>query len=240
MKKFSDSRKLSVMMLFFGFAAFLLRTALYAAAVDVKGLLMRGHPLEIVLMVLTAAVLLLVAWVVRKQETVLPADAGNLSAAVGNVAAGAGILATVLTGQPVMNNYLGIAWRYLGFAAPVCLVLAGAARVVGKRPFFLLHVVSCLFFLLHIITRYQLWSAQPQMQNYVFALLGAAALMFFGFYTAAGEADCGNPQMRLGMGLAAGYLCMAELARSSGPALYLGGILWVLTELRSGKKQTEN
>ena len=53
---------------------------------------------------------------------------------------------------------------------------------------------SCLFFLVHIVTRYQLWSANPQMQDYVFALLGAMALMFFGFYEASQAADCGNPR----------------------------------------------
>ena len=139
-----------------------------------------------------------------------------------------------------MGNYLESAWYYLGLAAPVCLLLAGAANAMGKRPFFLLHVVPCLFFLVHIVTRYQFWSSQPQMQDYVFALLGAAELMFFGFYTAALEADCGSPGMRLGMGLSAVYLCMAELALSSCPGLYLGGMLWVLTELWGGKKNSEN
>ena len=235
MRRVTGSTMLPVWMLLPGAAALVLRWWLYAACVDAKGLLPRNHPLEIVLMLLTGAVLLLIAGIAGKQDTDR-ADSENLPGAVGNAAAGAGILATVLTGMPMMDNYLGIVWRCLGFVAPVCLLLAGAARFLGKRPFFLLYVVPCLFFVVHIVTRYQLWSSQPQMQGYVFALLGAMALMFFGFYTAAREADCGSPGMRLGMGLAAIYLCMAELARSSSPALYLGGILWVLTELCGGRK----
>lgn len=238
----SGSRKLSVMMLVFGFAALMLRRSLYATAVDAKGLLLRGHPLGIALAVLTGLVLAILVTAVRKQER---ADifeelyTTGLPSAIGSVAAGAGILVTVLTGTTAMGGTLENAWRYLGLAAPVCLLLAGVARIFGRKPFFLLHVVVCLFFVVHIVTRYQLWSSNPQLQDYVFALLGAMGLMFFGFYTAAMEADCGSYRMRLGAGLAAIYLCLGELARSSCPALYLGGILWVLTDLFSIRNKQE-
>lgn len=231
MRRNSGSRMLPVMMLAPGAAALILRTMLYHTAVDVKGLLVRNHPLAIALTGLTAAVFLLIVLAVRQRKDREDQLSANLPAAVGHVAAGAGILATVFTAAPMMGSYLEIAWRYLGLAAPVCLLLAGAIRLFGKKPFFLLHVVPCLFFLVHIVTRYQLWSANPQLQDYVFALLAAMGLMLFSYYTAAQEADCGNGRMRLGMGLAAIYLCLAELARSSCPALYLGGLVWVLMEL---------
>ena len=228
------------LMLIPGMAAFVLRRALYAVAVDARGLLIRGHALGTALAVLTAAVMLTVALVCRKlgEMDAKNSLAENLLAALGNVAAGAGIALTVLDSTAAMGGYLASAWYYLGLAAPVCLVLAGFTRVLGKRPFFLLYVVVCLFFLVHIVNCYQLWSANPQMQDYVFGLLGAMALMFFGFYEAAREAGCGNVRMQLGMGLAAVFLCLAEVARSSCPVLYLGGILWVLAEL-GGMKQTE-
>lgn len=232
---------LSVLMLILGLAAFGLRTTLYAVAVDARGLLIRGHSLGIALAVLTVAAMLTVALVCRKLgelETEPDRLPENLLAALGNVAAGAGIALTVLDGAVAVDGYLANAWRFLGLAAPVCLVLAGFARVLGKRPFFLLHVAVCLFFLVHIVARYQLWSSHPQMQDYIFALLGAMTLMFFGFYEAAREAGCGNFRMQLGMGLSAVFLCLAELARSSCTALYLGGILWVLAEL-GGRKQAE-
>ncbi len=234
MQRNSGSRKLSVLMLLFGVVAFLLRMGLYQTAVDVKGLLLRNHPLEIALIGLTAAAAAVLVFCVRKID-----DSGrfedcyraDLAAAVGSVAAGTCILATVLTAAPGAGGYLENAWRILGLAVPVCLFLVGVARVQGKRPFFALHVVVCLFFVVHIVNRYQHWSGNPQLQDYVFSLLGAMALMFFGFYLAALEADCGHPRMTLGMGLAAIYLCMAELGRTSDSWLYLGGLLWVLTDL---------
>ena len=241
MKRNAGSGLLPVLMLILGAAAFALRLGLYGVAVDVKGLLLRGHPLEWGLIALTGAAMLLAVLAAWKQEKSGSAATGfgNLVAAVGNVAAGAGILVTVLTGESIQAGYLALAWQYLGLIAPGCLLLAGITRALGKRPFFLLYVAACLFFLVHIVTRYQLWSANPQLQDYVFALLGAMALMFFGFYEASQEAGCGDSRMKLGMGLAAIYLCCAELARSSCPALYLGGILWVLTELVTAGKAEE-
>ena len=239
MIKNSGSRKLSVMMLFFGIAALAMRKALYATAVDVKGLLVRSHPLSLALTLLTVGVLIRIALTARKQENTGNREGSGFLAALGSVAAGAGILVTVLTGNIVMGSALEIAWYYLGLAAPVCLLLAGIARLFGKKPFFLLHVVVCLFFMVHIVARYQLWSANPQLQDYLFSLLGAMALLFFSFYTAAREADCGNERIRLGTGLAAIYLCLAELAQSACPALYLGGAIWALTELGSEKEMNQ-
>ena len=242
MKRNSGSTKLSAWMLLFGMVALVLRKNLYATAVDVKGLLLRNQPLGIALVVLTIGVLLGLALHIRKLTCSgsYEAEASqNLIGAMGNIGAGAGILMTALAGKPFMGSYLEIAWYWLGLAAPVCLLLAGIARLFGKKPFFLLYVVVCLFFLLHIVRHYQLWSSNPQLQDYLFAMLGAMGLMLFGFYTAAGEADCGNPPIRLGTGLAAIYLCLAELARSACPWLYLGGIFWVLTDLGSLRKTEE-
>lgn len=242
MKQHSAGKKLPEMTLLWGLLALVLRWQLYRTGVDAKGLLVQHHPLSIALMVLSAGVLIRILLAAGKQKDDRSYEdccTSGLLPAVGNLAAGAGILVTVLTAAPGMGSYLTIVWRYLGLAAPVCLLLAGAMRMLGKKPFFLLHVVVCLFFVVHIVTRYQLWSGHPQMQDYVFSLLGAMALMFFGFYTAALEADCGNLPVMRGMGLAAIYLCTAELARSACPALYLGGILWVLTDLCTMCKQEE-
>ena len=241
MKRNTGNLLMPVMMLISGLAAFYLRTRLYAEETDAKGLLLRGHPLGIGLIALSVAAMLLVALVAwsQKKTGYAATPLGNLLAALGNVAAGAGILSTMLTAEPVQAGYLTTVWRYLGLAASACLVLAGITRALGKRPFFLLYVAVCMFFLVYIVTQYQLWSANPQMQDYVFALLGAMALMFFGFYEASQEAGCGDYRIKLGMGLAAIYLCFAELARSSCPALYLGGILWVLTELVTAEKRVK-
>ncbi len=219
-----------------GLAALVLRRQLYLTAVDEKGLLLRMHPMGIALLALTAAVLIVIYLTVRKQEDFQSWEegcSGGLLMALGHAAMAAGILTTALTGAPRAAGYLGIVWKWLGLASPVCLLAAAFAGVCRRKPFFLLHVVPCLFFVVHIVSHYQSWSGNPQMQDYVFSLLGAMALMFFGFYTAAMEAGCGSRRMLMGMGLAAVYLCLAELAGSVYPLLYLSGAIWAWTGLCS-------
>ena len=152
----------------FGLAALVLRWRLYRTAVDEKGLLERMHPLSIVLLVLTAAVLLLIYFVVRKQKESVSFEEsiphGTLAALGHGLLAGS-ILSTVLSGSPRAIGYLATAWRWLGFAAPLCLVLAGTDRLRGRKPSFLLHVVPCLFLVVHIVSHYQSWSGDPQMQD---------------------------------------------------------------------------
>ena len=234
MKQTYGSRKLSVTVLLAGLAALALRMALYAAAVDAKGLLLRWHPLEIALTALTLTVLALLVPGVRKQEipdsseTHFPA---SLPGAFGSAAAGAGILVTVLAGSASGGSYLDTAWQLFGLAAPVCFLLAGLARALGKKPFFLLHVVICLFFVLHIVTRYQLWSGNPQLQDYVFFLLACVCMGLFSYQQAAFEVGLGNRRKLLLPGLAGGFFGIAALYGAYDLPLCVGGAVWMLTNL---------
>ena len=234
MKGTTAGKGLRVQMLVLGIAALALRKMLYAAAVDVKGLLLRGQPLEIALTVLTLGVLIRMVLAVRQlkgTDHCENMDSPNLAAAFGNVAAGAGILVTVLTAVPVSGGYLESAWRFLGLAAPVCLLLAGVSRALGKKPFFLLHVVTCLFFLVHIVTHYQLWSANPQLQDYFYDLGGIMLLMLFAYYQTAFDTDSGNRRMQLAAGLLAALWSFTAVSRTEFPLLYAACGIWALTDL---------
>lgn len=236
MKKFIKPRTLPAVVLGMGAVALLLRRLLFFAAVDERGLLVRNHPLEWALAALSAAALLLIVVSVWKLDG--SSDYGDnfqesFPAAVGHILASSGILITVLTNAPAMPGYLGNLWRILGWLAPLCLLAAGYARLVGKQPFFLLHLIPCLFFVFHIICHYRSWSGEPQLQEYVFSLFGTIALMLCLFQTAAFEVGTGKRRMQMGMGLTAVYLCMAELALSWYPYLYIGGVVWALTNLCS-------
>lgn len=234
MKKFLKPTNLPVITASLGGIALVLRKMLYAFAVDAKGLLPLYHPLEIALGLLSAGALvyiLLTVWKLDGSAQYADNFAADRYALAGHIAAAAGIVLTVLTREPMMPGYLGQGWLVLGYLAPVCLVLAGIDRYRGRQPFFLLHLVPCLFLVFHIVNHYQFWSGNPQLQDYVFTLFGSMALMFFGFYNAAFDANSGRRRMQLFMGMAAVYLLLAELAQTRYPWLYLGGILWALTGL---------
>lgn len=217
-----------------GIIGCLLRKALYLWGTDDKALLTRRHPLELLLWLVTALTLGVIVLSVRKldgsdvyEDNFAPSN----RAAVGSAVAGVGFLLTALLNEPMMQGGLGLAWKVLGLLSGPCLVLAGLGRAKGTRPFFAVHLIPCLFLVLHIINHYQTWSGNPQQVDYVFPLLGTMALMFFAYYAAAFAVDFGNRRMHLGVGLGAAYLCIVVLSRTEYLFLYAGGLVWALSDL---------
>lgn len=208
-----------------------LRYLVYRTAVDEKNLITAGHPAVIALWVLTAAALALAAFGSRKQQKSGLDYQAHAPAFLGHGMLGAAILLTVCLNPLPMPGLLGLVWKLLGLAAPVCLLLSGFRRMQGKKPFFGLYAVPCLFFALHVIAHYQLWCSNPQFTDYAFALLASVALSLFSYQLSAFGADAGSRRSLYLWGLAAVYLCGAELAESLYPYLYFSGILFVLTEL---------
>lgn len=234
MKKLLEAKNLPLFAALAGIVGCLLRRQLYIWGMDDKGLLKANHPLEILLWLVTAAALGLIlarVWKLdgsnRYRDNFVPSK----GAAVGHVLFGLGILLTVLLNEPLLNGNLGRIWKGLGFLSFPCLILAGLARAKGRRPFFAMHMVPCLFLVFHIIDHYQLWSGNPQVQDYMFTLLGTMVLMFYAYYTAAFDVGSGKRRMHLGFGLAAMYLCIVILSRTDHLFLYAGGIFWVQSDL---------
>ena len=234
MKKSTIARSLPLLAAGLGLVALGLRWALYAFAADSWGLLPAWHPLEIILWLLSAAVLVGIPLAVKncKGSNRYSDNFGpSFPAAAGHILAAAGILLTVLLNDPQMPGLVGFAWKLLGWASVPCLAAAGFARAKGKRPFFLLHITVCLFLVFHIIDPYRSWSGNPQLQDYLFALLGTMALALYAFYLSAFEVGSGRRRMLMGMGLEAIFLCLTNLAGTPYPYLYLGCVIWVFTGL---------
>ena len=228
MKNLLKSKFLPAGILLLGAVGFLLHLGLYAVGLDQKGLLPGGHPLETGLWVVTAAALALViaaSWNAKGSDRYGDNFGPSLPGALGNILMAAGILLTVLLNQPKMPNLLGSLWKLLGFVSAPCLVAAAFARVQGKQPFFLLHMSACLFLLLHIVNHYQAWSGNPQLQDYLFPLLGALSMMVFAYLRCVPE----KIRLRRLVGLMGGFLCLAALAKTDFLPMYFGCGLWMLT-----------
>lgn len=234
MKNLMKSKNLPYFAVGCGAVGFLLRWMLYAFAVDQKNLLPVMHPLEVLLWLLTAAVVVRIVLSVRKLDgsnRFVDNFRPSVTAAAGHVLAAAGILLTMLLNEPGMGGALGRLWTFFGWVSVPCMVLAGVCRMQGKRPFFLLHMAACLFLVFHIVNHYQAWSGNPQLQDYVFHLFGCAVLMLFAFYQASFDVGSGRRRMQLATGLLAVYLCCVALSAGDYPFLYVGGIAWAMTDL---------
>ncbi len=214
-------------------AAFL-RRGLYLHAVDARGLLISRHPLEIALWAVVlagVAVIIGIVWKLDGSNAYEENFDASASAALGYF-----LLAYVIGMMVLLNNFQGTdqiarLQRILGAIAVPGLVWGGIRRIRGKMPFFGIHVVLCLFLLLYLISWYQLWSGNPQLQDYVFDLLAAVALILFSYQCAAFEAGVGKRNMQLGFGLTAILFCGAALGRTEMTGLFAAGMVWAVTDL---------
>lgn len=236
MNIFRNPKHLPTVTVLSGIIGMVLRWAFYAAALDEKGLLTSMHPLGIALTAFSLLILALIAvsvWKLDGSEKYEDNFAPSIAAFTGHILAALGILLTVLLNPPRMYGNLGTAWNILGIAAPVCLIIAGSCRKKGKKPFFLLHLIPCLFLVFHIVNHYQTWSGNPQLQDDIYAVFSTTTLMFFAFYSAAFDADTGHRRMHLFMGLAAVYLTLVSLTNTEYLYLYMGCACWALSDLCS-------
>lgn len=227
--------------LLLGLACYDLRRILYSMYVDETGLLKTGTALEWCVYALTALSLLLFAMAARKpaEMDMTPNSAG---AAVGQCIGGIGLGWTALRYPGEMPGMLGNLWRILGIASAFCLIWSAWCTFQRKNTPFLLSLVPCLFWLVHMVDNYRGWSGQPQLQSYLFALLATMAMTLFTYYTAAGAVGLGKPRMRCFAALSAGFLCLAAiLGPDKTQPLWLSCAIWAVTSLYAPKnpKKTE-
>lgn len=210
-----------------------LRRVLYALAVDEKNLLQSGHVLELLVWLVTIAAAVLVIAGVRKQ-----AGSGHyednfgasLMGALGAAALAVGVFLTALADGLAISGLEQIR-DILGIAAAAALMVIAAFRWKGRKPFFALHTVVCVFFAIHLVSCYRGWSSNPQIQDYVFTLFACIGLMLFAYQQASFDVDIGKRKFSLGVGLLTAFACFVSLSGTDNPVLYLTGGIWIVTNL---------
>ena len=225
-----------------GAAACILRFGLLAFGTDEKGLLIPGHPLAIILWLLTAAAAVLVTVRVRKQ-TEKYSYARNFpagkAAAAGCFALAAGLFLTVMANRHAYATLEFIRNIVCLLAVPALAAVA-VCRKLGRKPLFGFHAVICLALTLHTVSYYRSWSSHPQLTDSFFPMMGCLLLMLFAYYQTAFDVDMGSRRMQLGTGLLAVFFCFAAIPGSDTVLLYLTGGIWALTNLCELNPKTEN
>ena len=218
-----------------GTLALLGRMALFLLGEDEKGLLIPGHPLDILVWAITAAAALLViirVWMLDGSQKYAHNFGPSVPASIGCFVMAAGIALAVLSGWNTVSR-LELIRNVVGLLAVAALIAVGLHRRQGKRPFFLLHGLVCLYLTLYAVSHYQIWSSRPQLQNWLFSTAAGLLLSLFAYYQTAFDEDLGKRRMQLGTGLLAGFFCLAAMAGGEDILLYLGGAAWSLTNLCS-------
>ena len=229
------STQLPILVLGISGVCFALRWLLYRVAVDEKNLLLSGHPLEVVLWLLTAAVAavtVVAAWKLDGSNRYADNFRPSVEAAAGAFLMAVGIGITLLM-MGKAGSKLEWVRTGVGCLAAVSLVPAGISRFQGKRPFFVFHCLVCVFFGIYMFCSYRGWCGNPQLQDDVYELFAGVTLALFSYYQAAFDVGSGRRRMQLAMGLLAVFSCITALAHTEHWVLYLTATIWVATNLCS-------
>lgn len=220
-----------------GLLGLMLRMVLYATGTDEKGLLIANHWAGITVYGLTAVVvlgLLLLTRSIQGSADYRDAHPRSILAGSGSLVLALAVLMSCLSEISSPPDSIGTFIRWvLGFLTVVSLACICLCRVTGSKPIFLFHGILCVWLALRMVMQYQNWSADPQMQDYVFYLLAHVALMLTAYHQAAFDAGMGSHRSLWYLSLVAVFLCLLSLRDSLDTLLLLAAAFWALTNLTS-------
>lgn len=236
MKKLFNPANLPWFVLAAGGAGLLLRIWLLKTGMDEKGFLMPGHPADILVWVLTAAVIAVLLFCTRrllqaaKYQFNFPQ---SVSGALGCVSGALGIAITSFAELVAYSDTLTLLTAAMGLVGAAALGYLGYCRQKGMHPNILCHTLISLYLMLRLISQYRHWSSDPQLQDYCFQLLATVCLMLAAYHRATFDANAGKRRPHAIYHLAAVYFCCLSLAGSESIVFYLGAGVWMLTDLCS-------
>ena len=210
-----------------------LRGLLYATGIDGRGLLEAGHWADIALWILTGGVLAVLFFGTGPIPSAVSRDDLPASrwSGIGSLAAALGIGITTISELSAFSSRLMLLVWLLGVCSAVSMAVVGIRQLRGRKPHYLLHAAVCVYFALRMLSRYRMWSATPQLQDYCFYLLSYAALMLTAYHRAAFGVGMGKFRSLWFFSLGAVYLCCLSLRGAVDFPLLLGCGIWALTGL---------
>lgn len=194
---------------------------------DNLGLLPVFHPagiLSLFLLLLTAG---FTYWHLRKAT---PSNAyrrlfpPSMLAAAGTAvgAAGLGISAFALDTTGMLNTLVPL----LGIVCIGALLYASYCRLIGLRPNCLLHGAMVVYLLFRILSCCRSWGAEPQLQLYLFPMLGSMFLLLACYYRSEADAMTGDYRKYLFFGQIALCCCIMCLPGNDW-LFYLSAAIWL-------------
>lgn len=202
---------------------------------DDRGLLVAGHPSEILLWVLTALMAAVTVWQVwplggkTRYGRMFPASGMG---AGGIAAAAIGMLAAAWNIWSSGAGLLEAAGAVLGLAAGLALFCLAWCRHQGVRGSYLLWAAVTAFLMLRLMFLYRGWSAQPELMNYCFPLLASVCLSLAMYHRTAFAVGMGSRRMYLFF-TQMGAFCGLAAAGVGNDLFYLWLALWCVLDLPS-------
>ena len=153
--------------------------------------------------------------------------------AAGCAAGALGILYSALpplfAAQDLLSSLCGI----LGIVSGAALLLCAVSRLRGKKPSFILHVITCLYFALRIFDCCKHWSNVTQIGAFLFQFLASICIMLATYQMCCFDVNLGNRPSYLLWSLSGVYFCVLALPMGEDIFFYAGMLLWLMLNLCS-------
>lgn len=195
----------------------------FGSGEDAKGLLMPWHPGKIGTYILLALALVLTFASYRHVHR--PKVPGRVRA-IG--AALAAVFTAIASGRFASQQ------RYLLFALCVSAAISALyilwAHTKNRRPHFIAYSIFAICFMFYLLSRYQAYSAEPEISRYVFKILALVSMMMVFYQQAAIRAGTGRFRSYFfwrGMML---FLSLTAIPSAEAPALYLSAAVWLMVD----------
>ncbi len=225
---------LRILPLLLGIVGLALYMLLLATGRDERRLLIPWHWAGVVLCILSLIVLAGLPFLTGSLEkmrysTMFPA---SVFGAVGCWLAGVGLGYTAVREVISAGDILALVAGIFGILAAICMILTGFSRLKGKIPSYLLYAVLAVYFMLHLVSQYRSWSAEPQLLRYLFSLLASVCLVFTAYLSASLAGGQNARRWFVVCNRAALFFCCVSLAGEM-PLFYLSMAIWTGTGLCS-------
>lgn len=229
MKRFLNRDYLPFAALLLGLLTAGLRLWFFSQGRDAAGLLPNGTVSDILSWILVAIAIPVAFLGSRLPEGDRRSLPNATQGALGTVLTAISFLIAVILelGKPADLLRNGVI--VLGFLSVVCLLLIAWCRFIDTKPHMLLHTVVSLFLVLCLISRYRIWSAYPQLQNYAFSLLAIVFAMIAAYQRTALVVDTAlvKQERYLFFSACALFFSVAALPGCDNLPLFLGCAVWM-------------
>ena len=209
-----------------GILGFFWRVLLYRTGFDDRGILSASQPLHLGCLILTALVALFLA-LKAKTFPDAPQDLPRFRLPLG-LTAGCCLLVQALRLCRRISGPLVLLQCALTAAAAVAMVVCALPLKKSRSLASGCHGLICIGFAADMLGRYQGWSGNPQLPDYVFHVLAGVALSLTAYQTLALHTGLGSPKWQKFWGLWGIFLSLLCLAGPVPGEFYLGGACWTI------------
>lgn len=229
MKKTVSPQNLSLLCACSGVVCFILRLWLLTGSVDEKGLLVTSHPGNILCWVLTGVitVLLILSLWGQKGRCIFPPQKWNALGMLLRALAFAILALWGFGNEPLLCRLTAIA----AIPSALCALFVAYNRTQGRRTHVLLSLPAVVCLVLLLLSRYQVWSAEPELQRYLFPLVSLVCIMMASYQHIAAQLGMGSSFIYLLFGCGGIYFCLGAAAGPDRPLFFLLMGMWLLMDI---------